>query len=284
MTTPIEMKDTFEGPFTVEGVIAFYKEKHFNGHARAIGKCFGQFYTLELGRLFEEMINFVAGDQFATEENKSAFSKAGFDRTFLDIALISEKNLTQLEPAQIDLIWSLIEGEYVHRFFRGKRINCCATAGLQKLLTLHRYLRRLQSIDRDTAGIEGDIAELGEIDLDYFSMIDMAKKLPRARAEQILEQCLPGMAAFELPYLITTGFFNWKMSVKIFLTLPKKSRKTVCKWLFHNRPMLAELERSILERPKTTGLFNKILCCQDKSVKWMPTRTTRTRDTSPTRK
>lgn len=278
MATPIEMKQTFDGPFTVEGVIAFYKNPKFFYQPLSIGRSLKQFAVDELRRLFEEMVKFVSTDQ------KTAFSEADLDRTFLDVTFLSENSLSYLDPACIELLWPIIQGKNMYRFFDGKRITRCARAGLQKLLTLYRYCCRVESIERDTDGVETELADLGEIALDCFSLKDLARKLPMARVEQILEASLPRLPAPELSYLIASGFFDWKMSPEVFRTLPEKSRKVVCKWLFNKRPILSRLEDFISVRPKIAGLFDAVLCCPDEPASWTAKRATQARDASPTRK
>lgn len=276
-----EMKDKFEGPFTLEGVVAFYAKEDLFNQATSIGRSFEQFDTYELCRLFREMVEFVGTDQ------KTAFSEAGFNKKRLDLALLTEDSLPHLDLSRIEVIWPIIQGDHMDRFFHGKRILLCAKTGLEKLCMLYHYCCRIQSLTREAKECEEEFMALGEPGLDYFSLQDLVRKLPKASAERMLEKCLPRLPAPELAHVLASGFSglsSWKMSVKVFQTLPEKSRKVVCKWLFNERPALSELERSITLHRGIAGVFNTILSNRDEACKWTATRITPSRDASPTRK
>lgn len=251
----------FNGPYTVEGVVAFFENEEVYYHARWVGEHVHQFLMKECVRLFQELIKFVEKN----EEN--LFSKAGFNPNRLSIAFISEKALVMFRSDAIKQIWSLIQGKHAHRFFDGYRIERCAEAGLEALLSLHRYCTSVRAIKEHAEEAGVAFTEFAGVSPTYYSLKCLVDDLPHIQLQQPLSKLLPKMDKEEISELVKDGLSGWKMDVQTFLSLPEKSRKVVHKYLFTNRPILSELEESINRQAHATEMWDRMIRGRDASPK-----------------
>jgi hypothetical protein len=252
-----EGQNPFKGPYTVEGVVAFFTNERVYYHGRWVGECLHQFLMKECLRLFQELMKFVEKD----EDN--LFSKAGFNPNRLNTSIISEKTLEKMSPESIKQIWEVIVGKHLLRFFDGYQIVKCAEAGLNVLLSLNQYRASVKAIKEYADNAKDIFSGFAEVDLTYPVVKCLVEDLPYPQIKQLMPILLHKMGKVELFELIRGGLLDWKINLPTFLSLPPESRKVICKHLFSNHPILSELENAITKRANMALVWEAILSFPD---------------------